>query len=287
MNLKKNSFAWDKTIHGDNLDIMRQLVKDKITFNLILTDPPYNIGKDFGNNTDKQKLEDFIEGVEERLELMQQLLSPRGSILWFCTHRFVGDLQLSLRKKFCQRRLMIWHYENGMSRQEKEPVTEYDPFWWFSASNDSWTYNKDDVRVPYKTDRVKNPVYKKDSKGNKIAWLPNPKGRKRGDLWKYPALSGKTFEDERTEHKTQKPMSLITDLIRAFCPKDTKGKFEGRIFDPYHGSGTMGVCCEHLNRIDDHKIRWSACELEKKWVDVADERVEHERGISTEQDLFA
>jgi DNA modification methylase len=93
----------------------------------------------------------------------------------------------------------------------------------------------------------------------------------RGDVWDFPTLAGKAFKDERTNHPTQKPESLITELIKAFCPmKD--GKFEGRIFDPFHGSGTLGVCCEKLNA-QGNAIKWTGVELEKEWCQIAVKRL--------------
>ena len=278
-------FTWNKIYLGDNIDHLRKMVKDKITFNLILTDPPYNIGKSFGNNTDNMEIVEFLDCMDERLNLMSKLLTNNGSIIWFCIHRFAGDIQLLMRKYFQQRRMMIWYYENGMSRQTKEPVTEYEPFWWFSKT-DKFIYNLDDVRVPYKTDRVKNPIYKIDSHGDKRAWNPHPKGRKRGDVWCCPTLAGKIFEDERTGHPTQKPMRLWTELIRAFCPKDMNGKYEGRILDPNMGCGTTAACCEKMNRVENHKIRWSGSELQQEWIDVAYTRIEREKNRVVEPDIF-
>ena len=89
----------------------------------------------------------------------------------------------------------------------------------------------------------------------------------RGDVWAFPTLAGKIFEKERTEHPTQKPESLITELIKAFCPKDEEGLYCGTILDPFHGSGTLGVCCEKLNK-QGHKIKWIGIELEEKWCEV-------------------
>jgi site-specific DNA-methyltransferase (adenine-specific) len=272
----------NKIYQGDNMDYLSQM--KGYNFHLVLTDPPYNIGKDFGNNTDSLSKNEFFRQMKCRLGLLSPCLSPHANILWFCTHLYVGQVQLRLQRHFKLRRQMIWFYENGMSRQTKEPVTEYEPFWWFSKG-DEFAYNMDDVRVPYKTERVKNPVYKQNSKGERIAWNPDPRGRKRGDVWNYPTLSGKYFENERTEHPTQKPISLFLDLIRAFCPKGHDGKLEGRVLDPYLGSGTTAVCCEILNR-EGHRIEWVGMELEQKWVDIANERVANERKKSTMIPLF-
>jgi len=275
---------WNSILTGDNLDYLKQMVVDGITFNLILTDPPYNLGKDFGNDTDTQNDVDFLSGITERCDLISKLLSPNGSLIIFCSQKYTGDIQLILRRSLVQKRLMMWYYKNGMSRQTKEPVTEFEPFWWFSKT-DNFVYNRDDVRIPYKTDRVRNPVYKKDRSGEKVAWTANPLGANRGDVWEYPTLSGKVYEGERTEHPTQKPMNFFVDLIKAFCPKNMDGKYEGRVLDPYVGSGTTAVACEHLNRTGKHLIKWVGIDLEQKWVGVANNRIIQEKSKTTIPDI--
>ena len=50
------------------------------------------------------------------------------------------------------------------------------------------------------------------------------------------------------------------------------GKYMGNILDPFHGSGTLGVCCEKLNNAG-HEIRWTGIELEDNWCNVAEERL--------------
>ena len=95
----------------------------------------------------------------------------------------------------------------------------------------------------------------------------------RGDVWDFPTLAGKAFKDERTEHPSQKPENLITELIKAFCPM-SDGKFTGKILDPFHGSGTLGVCCEKLNQMGNN-IQWTGIELEKRWCKVAQSRIDN------------
>ena len=170
------------------------------------------------------------------------------------------------------RRQNIWHYENGFSRSTREPATHYEPFLWFSKDAREWTYNVDEVRVPYKsTQRLKSPVKYKDKEGNLKEWKPSEKGSMRGDVWDFPTLAGKAFANVRTEHPSQKPESLITELIKAFCPM-RDGKFDGMILDPFHGSGTLGVCCEKLNK-GGNNIRWTGIEIEKKWCKIAKDRL--------------
>ena len=52
------------------------------------------------------------------------------------------------------------------------------------------------------------------------------------------------------------------------------GRFTGKILDPFHGSGTLGVCCEKLNQMGNN-IQWTGIELEKRWCKVAQSRIDN------------
>ncbi len=259
---------------GDSDKILSQMRDAGIKVDLVLTDPPYNLNKDFGNSSDNLPLELFLETTKNRLTVCKDLLKDDGSIVWFGIHHYIGFIQSIMYEiGLHYRRMNIWYYENGFSRSAKTPMTQYEPFLWFSKDSKKWTYNVDDVRVPYKSSkRLKNPVYYTNSKGERIEWQPNPLGAMRGDVWAFPTLAGSAYKNERTEHPTQKPEALITEIIKAFCPKNTKGQYEGLILDPFHGSGTLGVCCEKLNN-EGHNIHWIGIEIEEKWCQIAQNRL--------------
>lgn len=261
-------------ICGNSDVLLDRMIEEGIKVDLILTDPPYNLNKDFGNDSDKLSLEEFLKVSKERIHKCKQLLKKDGSIIWFGIHHYIGFIQsIMYEEGLFYRRMNIWFYENGFSRLKREPLTQYEPFLWFSNSKSRWTYNVDDVRVPYKSEkRLKNPVYYKNSKGEKVKWEPHPLGAMRGDIWQFPTLAGKAYEKEKTPHPTQKPEALITEIIKAYCPKNAEGYYEGIILDPFHGSGTLGVCCEKLNK-EGHNIEWIGIELEQRWCDVAKERL--------------
>ncbi len=269
---------YNRVINGDSDIILKEFVKKGLKFDLVCTDPPYNLNKDFGNKSDMLELDEFLNITRERLLLCKELLKSDGSILWFGIHHYIGFIQVIMYNiGLHYRRMNIWYYENGFSRTSKSPLTQYEPFLWFSKSKTKWTYNVDDVRVPYKsTERLKNPVYYKGKNGERKIWTPNPNGAMRGDVWSFPTLAGKAYQSERTAHPTQKPESLIMELIKAFCPKNSLGKYEGTILDPFHGSGTLGVCCEKLNK-QGHNIKWLGIELESKWCDIANERLKNNK----------
>ena len=261
-------------ICGDSDVIVDQLIENGQKFDLILTDPPYNINKDFGNNSDCLPLDDFINITNERIKKLKQVLTPTGSIIWFGIHNYICYVQVAMYNAgLFYRRMNIWHYENGFSRSTKEPATHYEPFLWFSNDKKKWVYNCDELRIPYKsTERLKSPVKYHAADGTEKIWVPNDKGAMRGDVWDFPTLAGKRFAGEKTPHPTQKPESLIFELIKAFCPmKD--GKYCGSIFDPFHGSGTLGACCEKMN-LAGHDIKWLGVELEERWHNIAQERIE-------------
>ncbi|MCL6548349.1 MAG: site-specific DNA-methyltransferase [Alicyclobacillus sp.] len=266
-------YPFNQTYVADNRDALQALRSEGVRFDLILTDPPYNLGKDFGNRSDQLSLAEFIAFAREEIGVMRDLLEDHGSIVWFAIHKYIGYIQtLMYEAGLNYRRMLIWHYDNGFSRSRRMPAATYEPILWFSKSDRRWVYNADDLRVPYKTTRVRSPVYYRGSKGERRAWRAHPDGALRGDVWSFPTLAGKRFAAERTDHPAQKPESLITDLVRAFCPKDATGRYRGRILDPFHGSGTVGVCCERLNRAG-HAIEWLGFELEERWNAIARERL--------------
>ena len=267
--------SYNGIICGNSDIILSDMLKSGVKFDLILTDPPYNLNKDFGNDSDKLSLDEFLSITRERLSICKDLLKDDGSIIWFGIHHYIGFIQsIMYDLGLYYRRMNIWYYENGFSRSTKAPMTQYEPFLWFSKNSKKWTYNVDDVRVPYKSsERLKNPIYYTNSKGEKLQWQPNPLGAMRGDVWAFPTLAGSVYKNERTAHPTQKPEALITEIIKAYCPKNSDGLYEGIILDPFHGSGTLGVCCEKLNK-EGHKIQWIGIEIEEKWCQIAQKRLE-------------
>jgi site-specific DNA-methyltransferase (adenine-specific) len=269
-----------RIIVGDSDELLLQLIKEGQRVDLVLTDPPYNINKDFGNNSDSLPLDEFLNISRSRIEACKNLLASNGSLIWFGIHNYIGHLQVMMYEaELHYRRLNIWRYQNGFSRSKKVPSGEYEPFLWFSKSSTQWTYNVDDVRVPYKSlERLKNPIWYKNSRGERVQWVPDPKGAMRGDIWEFPTLAGKNFADERTEHPTQKPEALLIELIKAFCPKNSEGQYVGTILDPFLGSGTTAVACERLNA-QGHEIKWIGIELEERWAKVAQSRLDKLRNL--------
>ena len=55
---------YNRVIKGDSDTILKEFAEEGLHFDLICTDPPYNLNKDFGNDSDKLELEDFLKITE-------------------------------------------------------------------------------------------------------------------------------------------------------------------------------------------------------------------------------
>ena len=65
-------------IKEDCIEGMKKLGDESV--DTIIADPPYNIGKDFGNDSDKQKMEDYLEWCDKWIEEAFRILKPKGTM---------------------------------------------------------------------------------------------------------------------------------------------------------------------------------------------------------------
>lgn len=68
-----------------------------------------------------------------------------------------------------------------------------------------------------------------------------------------------------SKHPTQKPLRLFSDILRDLTE-------DGKIFDPFMGSGTTAIACQSLG------LEWCGCELEPDYVEIANKRLEKVQG---------
>lgn len=248
---------------------MKQLNKiylqDCITFikeiesnsvDLIIADPPYNLNKNFGNKSDKwDNVNEWLNWSKLWIDECERVLKPTGNLFIYGIHHYLCYIQCYLYEKDLQyRRQIIWHYENGFSGY-KTLNAFYEPLLWFSKT-DNFTFHE--IREPYKSqDRIKNKIIK-----NGKEWIPNPDGRLAGDIWSFPTLSGKRFENEKVEHPTQKPLSLCDRIVNHFSnPNDL-------VLIPFAGSGSECVSSLNNNR------NFLGTEINPKYIEIANIRLE-------------
>jgi site-specific DNA-methyltransferase (adenine-specific)/adenine-specific DNA-methyltransferase len=251
---KINNFSYmDKIIEGDCIEGMKKLPDESI--DLIVADPPYNLNKDFGLWKEKEKKDIWFDWSKLWLNECKRLLKSTGSIFIYGIHHYQCYIQCYLYELGLEyRRQIIWYYENGFAGYTKTLAANYEPVLWFSKSK-NFTYIP--IREPYKSvDRLKYKVIK-----NGKTWTPNPAGKLAGDVWSFPVLAGKRFEDERVEHPTQKPLSISNRIVQHFSNSGET------ILIPFAGSGTECVSAKLNNR---HFIGF---ELNKEYIAIANKRL--------------
>ncbi|MBA2374993.1 MAG: site-specific DNA-methyltransferase [Rubrobacter sp.] len=238
---------------GDCVDLLRTLPDG--CAQLVIADPPYNLGPKFGIEREWSKSIDWLPWCESWLKECSRVLDKNGQIFVYGIHHYVGHIQILLYELgFKYRRQIIWRYENGWSRSTKTLATHYEPLLWFSKS-DKFTYHQ--IREPYKSaERLKHPVRK-----GSLVWRPHPDGRLAGDVWSFPTLAGRRFQDERVAHPTQKPLSLTDRIVKHFS---NSGDL---IVVPFAGSGT-----ECLSAVRNDRRFWGA-EVKPEYIELAKRRL--------------
>lgn len=232
-------------IHGDAIKILPTLDADSAQ--IIIADPPYNIGKDFGNDSDKQPMDDYLLWCEIWIKECLRVLKPNGTMFIYGFSEILA-LILSKVPYNINRRWILWHYTN-----KNVPSLN---FW--QRSHESiivlWksdkVFHRDDVREAY-TEGFLNGAAGKErkatkgrySKGDKkTTYTAHANGALPRDVIKIPALAGGAGMNERVDHPTQKPLLLCDKLIRS-CKQSAT---DGYVLVPFAGSGSECVAAKNI-----------------------------------------
>lgn len=225
---------------------------------LVVTSPPYNIGKEYEK---KISIEKYIEQQEEIITQCVRVLKPQGSICWQVGNHVkngeIFPLDIILYPIFTKlglklRNRIVWHFEHGL-HCSKRFSGRYETIMWYSKE-DNYTFNLDPVRVPQKYPN------KKHFKGPKAGQLScNPLGKNPGDLWVIPNV--KNNHVEKTIHPCQFPVELIERLVLSMTN-------EGDIvLDPFVGVGSSIIASVLNNRIG------IGSEIMDEYVEIARKRI--------------
>ena len=240
----------------DNIEFMAGLPDGSMK--LIVTSPPYNIGKLY---EERAPLDSYVKGQARVIAECVRLLHPNGSLCWqvgnFVEHGEVVPLDTLLYPLFKEhglklRNRIVWHFEHGL-HCTRRLSGRYETINWFTK-NDKYTYNIDPIRVP-----AKYPG-KRHFKGPNIGRLSgNPRGKNPGDVWIFPNV--KSNHVEKTIHPCQFPVELVERLVLSMTePGDA-------VLDPYMGVGTSIVAALM------HGRRGYGCDIVSDYVEIARERV--------------
>ncbi|MEN9866985.1 MAG: hypothetical protein RL748_2575 [Pseudomonadota bacterium] len=202
---------------------------------LILTDPPYNLGKDYGNRSDQQSVVDYLRWTEQWVDAALPKLKDTGSLYIFLTWRFAPEIFVMLKQRMTMINEIIWDRRvPSMGGSVRSFTSVHDTIGLFVKRKDYY-FDLDAVRIAYDAE-----TKKKRSRSIFVGakWLElgyNPK-----DLWSVSRLHRE--HPERAEHPTQKPLEIIERMIKASCPPG------GVVLDCFMGSGTTAVAAQRLGR---------------------------------------
>lgn len=274
-NSYKNSF--DSLIaNTDTLSFLKTVPNE--TVELIVSSPPYNLGKSYENRKDFKEYLGFQKRV---IDECYRILKSDGNFCWqvgnyvdkgeifpldiYYYDIFKFDLGMKLRNR------IIWYFGHGL-HATKRFSGRYETILWFSKSND-YIFNLDDVRIPSK---YPGKRYFKGEKKGKISG--NPKGKNPSDIWNILAAdfntclwnipNVKSNHPEKTIHPCQYPIELVERLVLAMTNKN------GVVFDPFMGVGSALLAGLLHNR------RTMGVDKEREYFDITKSRIRDlENGI--------
>lgn len=196
-------------------------IKDS-SVDLICTDPPYNLKKDYGNNSDNQGWKSYHAWTILWMNEAKRILKPTGSIYVFMGYQFISDLFILMRERFIFNSWITWAFTQGVGKT-KGFSPRHEDILFFTKTKD-FRFFLSQIRVPQKANRTIN----------------NPLGANPGDVWSVPHVHWN--KPERVDFPTQKPIEVIKRVIAASsCAGDL-------VVDLFSGSGTTAAACEQMNR---------------------------------------
>jgi adenine-specific DNA-methyltransferase len=254
--VEKYSEKAEAIIHRGSCYDFVKTVPDK-TVRLVVTSPPYNIGKRYEK---KSSLGEYYRRQEAIIDECVRILAEDGSICWqignFVENSEIVPLDILLYPIFQKhglklRNRIIWQFGHGL-HASKRFSGRYETILWFTRS-DTYLFNLDAVRVPQKYPN------KRYFKGPRIGELScNPLGKNPSDIWDIPNV--KNNHVEKTIHPCQFPIELVERLILALT---NEGDL---VFDPFLGVGSTTAAAVKNGR------RGMGCELVEEYHRVAVER---------------
>lgn len=212
-----------RIILGNAIDELKKIPTGSI--DLIVTDPPYNLKKDYNTTKDDMSFTDYINFSKSWLLEAKRVLKPYGSIYVFMGMRFISYIYTILEQDLNMyfNSWIVWYYTQGIGKT-KGFSSRHDDILFFTKHPTKFTFNLDDIRVPQKYYRNVN----------------NMRGANPGNVWEFSHMH--YCNTNRQEHPTQKPEGVYERIILASSNKgDT-------ILDPFLGSGTLTRVCQHTDR---------------------------------------
>lgn len=241
---------------GSCIDFLKTIPDQYVK--LVVTSPPYNIGKEYER---KMNLDAYVKQQEEVIKECYRVLKPDGSICWqvgnYVNNGEIIPLDILLYPIFNNlgmflRNRIIWHFEHGLHCKNRFSG-RYETINWYTKTDD-YTFNLDQVRVPQKYPDKKH--FKGPNAGKNSC---NPLGKNPGDLWAIPNV--KNNHVEKTVHPCQFPVELIERLVLSMT---NEGDW---IIDPFLGVGSSIIAAIKNSR------KGAGSEIIEEYIEIAYDRL--------------
>lgn len=210
-------------ICGDAIEEMRKIPDRSIR--LIVTDPPYNLCKDYGKSKDNLEFEEYIEFSRSWIKEAYRVLTDDGAMYVFMGMKYISYIYTILEKEFNMtfNSWITWFYTQGVGKT-KGFSPRHDDILYFTKHPKRFVFNLDDIRVPQKYYRSIN----------------NMRGANPGNVWEFSHMH--YCNKNRKSHPTQKPEGLYERMILSSSNEGDN------VLDPFLGSGTLLRVCQQTNR---------------------------------------
>ena len=227
-----------------NLECLDFLSKvDDNSVDLAIIDPPYNLHKAYWDTFEDEK--SFFEFTFHWIDALIPKLKDTGSLYIFNTPKNAAFILVYLiNKGMIYRNWITWNKKDGFSATKRKYNNAQETILFFTKS-DKYTFNYDDIRIPYESTKRINHAKIKGILKNGKRWFPNPKGKLCTDVWHIVSerhkqkIKGKT---PKLPHLTPKPLELIERIIKA---SSNEGDL---VLDCFVGIGTTAIAAKKLKR---------------------------------------
>ncbi|MCA6071561.1 MAG: adenine-specific DNA-methyltransferase [Endomicrobium sp.] len=223
-------------ILGDSIETLKLFPNKSI--DLVFADPPYNIGKNFGNNKDKwDTIDSYINWCKIWIDECMRVLKDTGTMYFMTATQYMSLVDVYVSQKYNVLARIIWSYDSSGVQSKYIYGSLYEPILMLNKySKSSYTFNYEDILVEAKTGAQRQLIdYRKDP--------PQPYNTQKvpGNVWNFNRVRFRMEEYEN--HPTQKPEALLERIIRASSnPGDV-------VLDPFSGSFTTSAVALKLQRL--------------------------------------
>jgi site-specific DNA-methyltransferase (adenine-specific) len=245
----------NKIIKGDIFEAYKLIPRESV--DLLFLDPPYNLSKQFHNNSfNKTSEENYTKWFSSWFNLLLPTLKNTASVYICGEWQTSVSIYQAIKDKLIIRNRITWEREKGRGAKTNYKNSHEDI--WFATKSDKYKFNLDAVKLkrrviaPY---RVNGKPKDWDEGDDGNFRLTHP-----GNLWTDISIPFWSMP-ENTDHPTQKPEKLIAKLILASTDEGDV------VFDPFVGSGTTAVVAKKLNR------NFYALELSEEYICLANKRL--------------